>query len=233
MPLRFLLCTVLVLASGANAFAQGAYVSASLFGDIVRATHTESSLAGGSPAAGEALGFALRAGVPVGDIWGVEVEFARPGEIENEAEPRVLPLAQQTLTFTSISDLPSVSPLLPTILPLSLRSAQRHSTLSASAWVQQQLSSRVAMVYLAGMGFYRSEQELEYTFPRLAGAIPPGLISIPSYSSETIHYGVRPMAGLESRLEMTDHAHLAAGIRLHASSGIWLVRPSVGLGWTF
>jgi hypothetical protein len=224
---------VLLLACGANAFAQGAYVSASLFGDIVRATHTDSPVTGGPQGGGEALGFALRAGVPLGVIWGVEVEYARPGEIEDESEPRILPLAQQTVTI-SIPDLPGVPPLLPTILPLSLRTTQRHSTLTAGVWIQQQLSSRVAMVYLGGMGFYRSEHELEYSFPRLAGVFPPGVVlPVPSFASESIVYGVRPMAGLESRIEMTDRAHLVAGIRLHAASGIWLVRPSVGLGWTF
>ena len=230
MPVRFLLCTLLVLACGADAFAQGAYVSASLFGDIVRTTHTDSPLTGGTQGGGEAIGFALRAGVPVGAVWGVELEYARPGEIEEEL-PNLL-FAQTTLTYT-LGDLPGVSPLVPSILPSTVRTTQRHSTLSASIWVQQQLSSRVAMVYLGGMGFYRSEQEFEYVFPRLAGAIPPGLISIPSFASESIQYGVRPMAGVESRIEMTEHVHFVAGIRMHASSGIWLIRPSVGLGWAF
>ena len=236
MPVRFLLCTVLVLTCGANAFAQGAYVSASLFGDIVRATHTDYPVTGGAQGGGEAIGFALRAGVPLGAVWGVEVEYARPGEIENALQPSVLPLAQTTLTYTVISDLPGVPPVLPTFLPFSVRTTERHSTLTASAWIQQQLSSRVAMVYLAGIGFSRSEHELEYGFSRLTGVLPPGLAPLPSptsFSSESIQYGVRPMAGVESRIEMTEHVHLVPGIRLQASSGIWLVRPSVGLAWTF
>jgi hypothetical protein len=48
-----------------------------------------------------------------------------------------------------------------------------------------------------------------------------------------VAYGVRPLTGIESRIEMSEHAHLVAGVRLQASAGIWLIRPSVGLGWIF
>jgi hypothetical protein len=239
MSFRFLCSATAILVFSGNAFGQGAYVSASVFGDLVRSTHTEYPGSIDPAGGGEAIGFALRGGTPLGSVWGIEVEYARPGEIEDETTPRVLPLAQQTLPFTPIGHVPGfyeVFPVsVPSILPYSVRTRQRNTTLSTALWVQQQLSARVTMVYLGGMGFYRSEHEFEYdfAFPRLAGTIPAGLIALPRFESETVMYGVRPLAGVESRVAMTDRAQLVAGIRLHASAGVWLIRPSVGLGWTF
>jgi hypothetical protein len=243
MSFRFLWsAAAIVLVTSVNAFGQGTYVSASVFGDIVRSTHTEYPGSIGQDGSGEALGFALRGGTPLGSVWGIEVEYARPGEIADESTPRVVPFAQQLLTFTTIGDFPGGTiytafpeSVAPSILPYSVRTTQRNTTLSTALWFHQQLSARVAMVYLGGMGFYRSEHEYEYQypFPRLAGPIPPSFVVLPPFHSETVAYGVRPLAGIEARIEMSEHAHLVAGVRLQASSGIWLVRPSVGLGWIF
>jgi hypothetical protein len=233
----------IVVACGSKAFAQGAYVSASLLGDIVRSTHTEYpgiSNSGG----GEAIGFALRAGTPLGAIWGVEVELARPAEIENEFEPNVFPLSQTSLSYTFVDLAGGSSSIVSTVPPLrpdflySVRTSQRNTTLGVSLWAQQQLSARIAMVYLGGVGFHRTEFESEFSFPpRLAGGIsgiPPSLIiAIPPYRTEHVTYGVRPMVGLEARIEMTRHLHLVPGFRLHAGDGLWLMRPAVGVGWTF
>ena len=229
-----------VLASTGSAFAQGTYVSGSVFGDIVRTTHVEYPGAIEPADNGEAIGFALRLGTPLGSVWGVEVEYAHPGEIENETTPFALPLASPALTFTNLGNLPGVSTVFPdsiapTILPYSVRTAARHTTLSTALWFQQQLSGRVALVYLGGMAFYRSELEFEYqfTFPRLIPAIPSTLVALPPFQSESVAYGIRPLAGIESRVGLTDRTHLVAGVRLQASSGIWLVRPAIGLGWMF
>jgi len=43
--------------------------------------------------------------------------------------------------------------------------------------------------------------------------------------------------GIEMRAGMTDHAQLVAGLRVHplGQSAVdgWMIRPSVGLAWTF
>src|SRR5687767_10264788 len=71
------------------AFAQG-YVGAFLVGDVVRLDQYDSRA--GDTGNGEAFGFALRLGSPVGAKWGVELEFVRPGEITSDQSPRYLPL---------------------------------------------------------------------------------------------------------------------------------------------
>jgi hypothetical protein len=233
---------IAIVVAGANdVFAQGAYVSASLLGDILRSTHADSP--GAPDNGGEAIGFAIRAGTPLGAIWGIEVEFAHPGEIEQEFEPGVFSLGQVT---TGLFDIPptgipsdfaifdSTSILRPSLL-YSVRTSQRNATLGASLWIQQQLSGRIAMVYLGGVGFHRTTFGSEYSFPRLTAGpgVPPNLIVLPPARIETVAYGVRPMVGVEARIEMTRHLHLVPGFRLHAGDGLWLMRPAVGVGWMF
>jgi hypothetical protein len=148
-------------------------------------THSETSLGGDVPSGGEAIGFALRVGTPLGSRWGIELEFTRAGEIESEFDG-VIPLASRAGTSISWSSLPpgSVPAEIEALLPIiqrpasySLRTTQRHSTLSTTVWMNQDLSPRVSLVYLAGMGFNRTTFENESRFEILP--LPPG-ISIPS-----------------------------------------------------
>jgi hypothetical protein len=226
----------LVLAPG-SVFAQSTYVGAALVGDVLRNTHTE--FAGGSDDStdGEAVGFALRVGTPLGSRWGIELEFARPGEIESEFSGPI-PLASGIDPLVLLEMNRAVPPggalpqIFPPILPYRLRSTQRHSTLSTSVWFNQSLSSRVSLVYLAGMGFYRATYESDSRFEILPAinTIPAGF---PSVTTRTVTYGVRPLAGFEARIKLTEHADLVPGIRLHGLESAWLLRPAVGLAWSF
>jgi hypothetical protein len=218
-------------------FAQSTYVGAALVGDVLRSTHTESSVGPDNLTDGEAIGFALRVGTPLGSRWGVELEFARPGEIETEFSGSI-PLASGIDSLALLQTSRVVSPgvilpqIFPPILPYRLRSTQRYSTLSTSAWFNQSLSSRVSLVYLAGMGFYRATLETDSRFEILAAisTVPAGF---PSITTKTVNYGVRPVAGLEARIKLTEHADLVPGIRLHGLENAWLLRPAVGLAWNF
>jgi hypothetical protein len=202
----------------------------------VRSTHTETAGGSGAGSGGEALGFALRAGTRLGAVWGVELEFARPASIEMEGAPGVpIPALPPTLTFEfgPSPTVPRVSDSSALIFPpiiVGFRSSQRHTTLSTVAWAEQQLSARVALVYLGGIGFVRSEHEFSVSYSPLLGASPAIL---PPYASETTLYGVGALAGFEARLGLTDRAQLVPGIRLHAVDQTWLVRPSVGIAWSF
>ena len=52
-----------------------------------------------------------------------------------------------------------------------------------------------------------------------------------------IRYAAGPVAGIEVRAGMTDHAQVVAGLRLHALGQAvldgWMIRPSIGLAWRF
>lgn len=221
-----------VAASAAPARAQSAYVSVSLAGDVVRFTHSEAegvpSLLGG----GEATGFALRVGTPLGSRWGVEAEFARPSTIENEGGgPDVVPLVYRGLPYEVVGG--QLDPRIYPIISYRVRTSQRNTTFSTAVWARQDLSPRFALVYLGGVGFHRMERDIEYTYgpgPRLL-AIP--IIVPPRSRTDTVTYTARPLVGIEARIGMTDHLELVPGVRLHGLESGVLVRPSVGLGWTF
>jgi len=232
----FALVAVLFAMGSRPSFAQSAYVSAALVGDVLLNTHSETSLGGDIPSGGEAIGFALRVGTPLGSRWGVELEFMRAGEIESEFDGAI-PLASRATSITWSSVSPGSEAALLSLLQrpvsYSLRTSQRHSTLSTTLWMNQELSERVSLVYLAGMAFNRSTFESESRFEILP--LPPG-ISIPSIFpsiSKTITYGVSPMAGIEARIGLTEQVDLVPGLRLHGIDNGWLIRPAVGLAWNF
>ena len=102
--------------------------------------------------------------------------------------------------------------------------------MSAVAWAEQQLSARMALVFLGGVGFVRSQQEFSVSYSPLLGPSPT---IFPPYATETVVYGVGALAGFEARLGLSDRAQLVPGIRLHAIDQTWLVRPSVGIAWSF
>lgn len=235
VPLLFILT---ILTGAASAFAQGAYVSAVVFGDIVRSSHAEVPGVGDSGGGGEAVGFALRAGTPLGGAWGVEVEFAHPGEIDDEHELGLrFPVDTLPRGVPVISRDGDVGQLLPELIraPLTyrVRTSERNTTLSAALWYEQPLTSRVSMAYLGGVAFTRSTYENEVTYSPLILGLPELALTLPPTLSESTIYGVQPMVGVESRIGMTDHLRLVPGLRLQASDGRWLIRPAVGLSWSF
>jgi hypothetical protein len=216
----------LLLTAAADAGAQTAYVGASLFGDIVRLSGTRTVRTGDVSPGGEALGFTVRVGTPLGARWGVEAEFARPAEFEDERTNDILPLAEIAQSLPPGVTLPTV--LFPSF---AFRTTYRNTTMSTAAWARQELSARASLVYLAGLGFYRSEREVALSFdPRaLIAPLPPIL----PYETETILYGVTPFAGIEARIGMGGRAQLVPGLRLHGIEGGWLVRPGIGVNWMF
>jgi hypothetical protein len=222
------LVVALVVVWTGTPFAQTTYVGADLVGDVLRSSHSESSFGGDVPSGGEAIGFALRVGTPLGSRWGIELGFTRPGEIETEYSG-ALPLASSPEILELAARAPGSVSVFPSPLPYRLRSTQRHSTLSTTVWFNQSVSSKISLVYLAGMGFYRATYESESRFDIL-----PAGIGIPIVlPTKTVTYGVRPLAGFEARVHLTPHVDLVPGVRIHGLESAWLLRPAVGLSWNF
>lgn len=225
--------TVALLAGlfAAPVYAQGPYVGASIGADIARFSSSDGF---DNPATGEALSWALRLGGPIGSRFGVELEFARPEEIESEDNPvRILAdlvPGVGTLTVIGGGQTSSVTTVFP--VPFNIRTSRRNTTLTASAWARQEVSRRFSMVYLGGIGFNRIEQVYEYNFGG-GGRANPLIPTILPRSTRTTEYSVGPMVGVEARVGMSEHLRLVPGIRLHGLDNGWLVRPAVGLAWEF
>ena len=130
-----------------------------------------------------------------------------------------------------------MSPTLPPFpfpdIEFELASEQQHTTLDTVAWLRQELGDRVDLVFLGGVSFNRTEveQSIGISDNRFAMFLPG-----PS-SIESDRYGVGPVVGVEAVIDLSDHAAMTGGVRLHGMNGDglggWLIRPSVGLRWTF
>jgi hypothetical protein len=211
------------------AFAQSPYVGASVGMDIARFGGVEFPGFNDLNPNGEAVNFSLRVGTEVGNNWGVELGFTRPSEIERESNQGLpIPLLASAIGAGAISNI-GVS--LPTFAVTS-RIELRNTTIDAVAWVSQRLGDSVDLVYLGGVAFNRTVQTIGFggSGPRLAAVILPA-------STRTTMYGVGPLAGVDARIDLTEHIRLVPGIRLQTVGGNgmegWLVRPSAGLDWVF
>jgi hypothetical protein len=232
MRFRTLWITVFVCLA-TTASAQSTYVAAGVGADIFRPSGVEASGFDESRG-GEAVAWSLRLGTAVTDRWGVEVAFTRPNEIERETRSGIpIPLLAGQIISGVIGPTPIGTATTFPIFESTTRLSRRNSTIDAVAWVAQPVGSRIDLIYLGGVAFARTVEEMDFSFTRRSPVLP---IVAPT-STRTTTYDTGPVVGLEGRLALTDNAVLIPGIRLYGVSsqagGGWLVRPSVALGWRF
>jgi hypothetical protein len=239
--------SAIFLLIAAPVVAQPTYVGVVIGADVSRSSTSEYDNVSYPSGDGDAVSGALRVGTSLGPRWGVELEFARPAEIESDSSIGFpIPLATRlgpcasVCTIQEFLELPptGIFPELPTVSifpPPDIRASRRNTTLSTVAWVRQQVNDSVDLVYLGGLTFARmvEETEISYILPAEAQLFP----ARPSSVSRVTTYGIGPVVGVEGRIRMTEHLRLVPGLRLHAFGGNaphgWLVRPTVGLSWIF
>lgn len=224
----FVLCVLFA----APAFAQSPYVAGAVGVDVSRFARTEGP-GTDLTAGGEAAAFSLRLGTAIRDGWGVELDFTRPSEVERDVErgfPVPLLGGQPGAASMPFAIFPDV--VFP-IFESTIRLKRRDTTIDTVAWVAQAVSGRVDLVYLGGVAFSRVVEELDFQLSPRAGVF--GYV-VPR-STRTISYGVGPVVGVDARIDFTEHVMLVPGVRLHGVRGNagtgWLLRSSVGLGWSF
>jgi hypothetical protein len=234
---RFLLALGVICVFGHSAAAQSVYVAGVLGADISLASGQESFGFSTPMGGGEALSGAARLGTVLNDRFGVELEVSRAGETRH--------------TSRSGGPIP-LTGVLPFFLP-QIESRTRITTVSTTASVRQQVADRVALVYLGGVVFHRTDSRLDYrglrALPTLGGGstigggftfgdfvfdgVTPVGVVLPSTRIEGVQYGAGPAVGFEAHLGYGEHFLIVPGVRMHSLPGSWLVRPSVGVGWTF
>jgi hypothetical protein len=229
---RIVLLVAALLIAAPQAFAQGPYVGASVGGDITRVSGINSDDAIGS---GESVSWSLRVGTPIAERFGVELQFVRPAQMTHDDTPQAIPLGG-SLAGLGLAPIFAAEEIFPPIAPIpisiTVHSAQRNTTLGTTAWVRQQVTPRFAMVYLGGVAFSRVTRRFSYDVTT-GGPILASLTALLPAATETVEYGVGPIVGAEGRIGMTQHLQLVPGIRLQSVSGMWDVRPEVGLNWQF
>ena len=215
--IRRVLVLAFVLLS-APAFAQSTYVSGALGVDVSRLSHAESSLYASPSSGTEVLSGALRVGMSLNPIWGVELEFVRAGRSDDQAPN----LRYATLAGNANAALP---------VPIDYRPdvRRRQMGVDAVAWVRKPVSGSVDLVYLGGVAFTRARSDITQQF------IPQGRTTVlpaPVHST-FIEYATGPLVGIEARITMTARLRLVPGIRVQGLGDGWGVRPAVALGWSF
>lgn len=239
------LATVLLVycVSATPASAQ-TYIAGLLGADVIRSTQIESGPLAIPNGDGQTLSSALRVGTALGERWGVELEFALGGEIEQETTFRP-PINLLSGTTGSPFNFPVAlvpEPLIfpPITLEYSYELEQEHVTISPAAWVRQSLSGSIDLVYLGGLTFSRTESEQSVSMRRLAVSVPGitvPLIAPNPQATKSTAYGIGPMAGIDARWSLADHVMLVTGVRMQGmktgSGDAWLIRASAGLGWMF
>lgn len=170
--------------------------------DLLRMTSTATSVDG------EVLGFDLRIGRALGEHWGLEFEFARSGEIENQESYGLPFLADFGLLPSELAILPVPD------FRYELETEQRYPSYGALAWVRQELGERVDLTYVGGVVFNRAgvEQEVRITDSRLVQWIS----AIPAMS--VTEYSISPAVAVDAGFKVGEKAAITAGLRVHGAT---------------
>jgi hypothetical protein len=219
------------------AAAQSIYVAGALGADISLASGSKTTgPIPGLTRGGESLSGAARLGVALDQRWGVELEVARSAETLQIFDPGI--------AWGFVGSAPVRAP--------EIETRSRVTTVSATGSVRHRVSDAVALWYLGGVVFHRTDRETRlrgggfvrsglFELPPLS-RFPPGVdvitthsapFVLPSARAETVRYGAGPVVGLEAHIGYGNHFTFISGIRMLGLPASWLVRPAVGGGWRF
>jgi hypothetical protein len=173
-----------------------------------------------------------RIGLRLGGRWGLELEIGRALEVTDRDEgPQILAAPRARLAARTI---------FPPPIQTELR--RSHTLVSPAVWLSHSLAGRTELLFLAGVTFDRARSELEYDvrFVPLA-ELPPGVVQavdgvallVPSGRLETVVYDLGPMVGVDAHIGLGEHLHVVPSVRMHATEGVWTLRYTAGIGWTF
>jgi hypothetical protein len=229
---RILHVLALVLFLAGTAAAQSIYVAGGVGADIVLASGQESIGLAGPSGGGESVSGAARLGTVLNDRFGVELEVSRAAELRESSRPGINPLAAA----------------FPFVFELDSRT--RVTTISTTASIRQQVSDNVALAYLGGVVFHRTDSQVAYEGLRATSGLsvvtgslgsitsrldpisPVGLV-LPFSRIETVQYGAGPVVGFEAHIGVGEHFTIIPGVRMHGLPASWLLRPAVAAGWRF
>jgi hypothetical protein len=219
--MRVALGCLLALLTATSATAQSPYAGGSVVFDIVRLSGSRDFDTSGD---GESVGGAVRVGTSIGERWGVDLEFARTGDIESQPDVRIL-----GDTFPTITPIPAIFP------QPEINTRRQSSMLTTTLWGRHEAGDRLDLVYLGGVAFTRTETHLRIEIPGFPIPLPIGGVIRPAQviEQEAVSYGTGVAVGLDGRIRMTERLRLVPGVRLLGVPGGWVVRPAIGVHWMF
>jgi hypothetical protein len=229
---------LVLVCAARQAHAQSIYVAGALGADISFVSGQDSFGIGGQVGGGESLSGAARLGVELASRFGVELEVSRAAERRDGSQPGISPLLGSLTVFLPEVDFHT-----------------RTTTISTTASIRQQVSDNVALAYLGGVVFHRTDRQIEYRGlrgltaagspggPGLGSVIPGGPggldpilpvgLALPFSQIDSVQYGAGPVVGFEAHIALGDHLQVSPGVRMHVLPASWLLRPSIAAGWKF
>lgn len=211
--LRLFVCAAgAIVACVADARAQSpvsesAYFTGGAFVEVKRFSGdpTQAVLDGNSP------GGALAIGTHIGEHWDLQVGLDVTGFSHTE-RVRTLTLQKASYTLTSVTE----------NQVLSVATLLRYRGVAHGRW---------RLGYLGGLSFVRLDRRFRTS---AAGGTPAGLIPRPD---EAVDYSAAPTVGFDARFAVSKHLSLVPGIHAcvfrFGNDGGFLVRPRIGLRWSF
>jgi hypothetical protein len=206
---RTLVLGLFVFLAAPAAQAQTPYIGASASADVVRFSGAVDGVFDFN-GDGEAFGWSVRAGVPLGERWGIDAEFVRAGNVESDATfpvdfPSELPFPPSSLTPSQVNL--GVFTFIPSSLEFSRK--ERFDTLSTTAWYRQDITGRFSLVYLGGLAFVRASREVtlpSFDFWCAGGPGFPPLCddTVETTVEESVSYSAAPTVGIEAKIGLTD-----------------------------
>jgi hypothetical protein len=224
-------CTTIttVLALCTPALAQSGYVVGSLNADIARTVRTvedDSTFESGN---GQTAGGSIRVGVLPSPRFGIELEIARSGQFRNETTftfPEVIPTAGG---FSTSFESTFVN---------AIESRDRTLTIGTFGSARRQLNAGTRFVFLGGLVFWRTTshirtEETRRETTRTAAGLITSQLTIATSRQTAVEYRGGLAVGVEAHFTVVRRVILAPGVRMYGLHGGWLLRPGVGVGWTF
>jgi hypothetical protein len=210
---------LVTMSSATPVFAQRTSVSASLVGNLAVADEVTRQPFAPPSRDSRSMGMALRVAQPLAERWGFELEWMWAAETESFTTYPIIRFDEPGVPSSGIDRNTEGRDTL----------WQQYMTIGATTWFSQSMTERVTLVYSAGIGLtrQREKEESRYDDPAVAAMFPG-----PSSFTYTI-YGIAPLLGLDARIGLTEHLQLVPGIRVQPHSGLWLMRPGVGVAWAF
>jgi hypothetical protein len=222
--LRVVVFLSFICIAAGPAAAQSLYVAGAVGAEML--VVSDQDFFGLSPATGggQSISGAARLGVVMNERWGIELELSRAGEIRDTSRPGgAIPLGEEFPLFLPEIDLHT-----------------RITTISTTASIRQQVADRVALAYLGGVVFHRTDDRADYRarrgppiFADLGFTDAVGSFGFPSARVESVRYGAGPVVGFEAHIGYGEHLTIVPSLRLHGLPGSWLLRPAVAVGWNF
>jgi len=220
------MCLVGCLVAG-PALGQSIYVAAAVGTSTVSLSHIDRDDQSQIGSAGTAVGLDVRGGLLFGQRWGAELELSNDLAVTTDHAGR------GRLGPSLVGGIGIIDPANPSTTgrsyQLTTHVERRSIAVSPLLWIGQPLTDRVELAVVGGASFDRMTTNERYR----AQPSPGTSVTISPQATHAVEHRISALAGVETRIRLSETLRLTPGLRIHGIAGGWATRPSVAVGWWF